>query len=68
MLFALAIHPLMRQLSTIRGIDLCAWYLDDGILAGTQHGVCATLHALHSPGPERGLFLNTRKTCLTLTV
>ena len=55
MLFALAIHPLVCQLSTIPGIDISAWYLDDGTLVGSQQGVCSALHALHNLGPARPL-------------
>ena len=64
MLFALAIHPFVCHLSTIPGIDIFAWYLDDGTLVGSQLGVCSTLHALHNLGPARGLFMSTRKTHL----
>ena len=64
MLFALAIHPLVRQLSSVPELDLSAWYLDDGTLAGSQQGVCSALHALHASGPQRGLVMNTGKTHL----
>ena len=64
MLFALAIHPLVRQLSLLPGVDVSAWYLDDGTLAGTQQGVCSALHAIHTFGPARGLTMNTSKTSL----
>ena len=64
MLFALAIHPVVRQLSLVPGVDVSAWYLDDGTIAGTQQGVCSALHAITSLGPPRGLTMNTCKTSL----
>ena len=46
MLLALAVHPLVRQLSLVLEVDLCAWYLDDVTLAGSQQGVFSALHAI----------------------
>ena len=62
MLFALAIHPLVCHLSTILGIDISAWNLNDGSLVDSQQGVCSAHHALHNLGPARALFTNVRKT------
>ena len=64
MLLALAIQPLVRQLSSIPDVELFAWYLSDNTVAGSQQGVHNALHHLHTLGPQRGLFLNTRKTHL----
>ena len=64
MLFALAIHPLVCQWSSIPSVELSVWYLDDGTLAGSQLGFYNALQHLHSFGPHRGLILNTKKTHL----
>ena len=64
LLFALGIHPLVRRLSSIPGVDLSAWYLDDGTIAGSQQGVCTALHNIRDLGPLLGLHLNTSKTTI----
>ena len=62
LLFALTIHPLVCQLSSIPRVDISAWNLDDGMLKGSQQGVFNALHLLHSSSTHHGLFLNTHKT------
>ena len=54
----------MCRLSSIPGVDFSVWYLDDGTLAGSEQGVYNALQLLHTLGPQRGLFLNTKKTHL----
>ena len=60
MLFALANHPLVCQLSSILDIDISACYLNDSTLVVSPQGVCSTLHVLHNLCPARGLFIHTQ--------
>ena len=62
MLFALATHPLVRQLSSVLEAGLCAYYLNDGTLARSLQGVSSALHAIQASDPQRGLVINTVKT------
>ena len=64
MLFSLVIHLVVHQLSLVLRVNVSAWYLDDGTIAGTQQGVCTALHTINSLGPPRGLTMNTCKTFL----
>ena len=60
LLFSLAIHPLVKELSAC-GLDLSLFYLDDGILCGTATAVATALTLLRRRASELGLDLNLRK-------
>ncbi len=65
LLFALAIHPLLEHLASLRvdgaTLDLLMFYLDDGILAGPAEVVAAAFDFLRREGPRLGLELNLAK-------
>ena len=58
---------LQRVVNAIRSddgcvsLDLHAWYLDDGALAGKSSSVLNAFNILQSLGPSLGLFINLKK-------
>ena len=40
---------------------MIAWYLDDGILAGTTSAVSRALDIIQNVGPDLGLHVNLQK-------
>ena len=61
-LFCLAIHPLLQKIRD-RCPNLVAnsWYLDDGVVAGSQRDVVEAFRLIDTEGPLKGMFLNTGK-------
>ena len=70
LLFAAALHPVVAGLSdlTVDGasLDMNAFFLDDGFLAGDLPVVAAALQRLLAEAAERGLELNLAKCTLVL--
>ena len=61
-LFCLAIHPLLLKIrAECPSLVSNSWYLDDGVVAGSEADVTRALHIIESEGPGRGMFLNTAK-------
>ena len=71
LLFALAIHDLAKELSQLtvnsRKLDLCFFYLDDGVLAGDADVVAQALQRVKALGHSLGLKLKVDKCELILT-
>ena len=64
LLFALALQPTLRELSTRRtagGLQLIFSYLDDCCLAGEQRSVADAYHRLRASAAQIGLTLNASK-------
>ncbi len=62
LLFCLAIHPLLLKIQAeCPGLVSNSWYLDDGVVAGSEVDVTRALHLIQSEGPARGMFLNAAK-------
>ena len=63
--FALALHPIVERIQCkISGLQINAWYLDDGTLCGTADDLRATLAIVEKDGPGKGLRLNPGKSLL----
>lgn len=62
LLFALALHPIALKIAAECTLDLHAWYLDDGTIAGDTLEVAEALRIIQDDGPIRGLHLNIAKT------
>ena len=60
-LFALAIQPLLQDLSKSERLQLIYSYLDDLILAGDQQTVAGAFHFLKTAASKIGLTFNTSK-------
>ena len=60
LLFAAALQPLMEELNSC-GLDLCAFYLDDGLLCGSTDKVANALALLRGRAAALGLELNFGK-------
>ena len=61
--FAIALHPLVQQLSSISSLRANVWYLDDGTLSGDISDLLQAIDLIEVEGPPRGLFINRGK-CL----
>ena len=59
LLFSLAIHPLVKRLHNLSGVQWSGWYLDDGNLSASPAAVRACLAMVQTDGPSMGLYLNT---------
>ena len=60
--FALTLHPIIMAInSSIPGILLNAWYLDDGTLIGSGQHLQQALEVIESTAPSIGLSLNKAK-------
>ena len=69
LLFALAIHPVLKELSQATGdskLDLMLFYLDDGVLAGSIQAVSKALAVLQARCAHMGLTLRLSKSELIL--
>ena len=64
LLFALVLQPIVEMLQGV-GLDLNAWYLDDGTLVGGQEELQAALDIMLKEGPPKGLILSTAATSRT---
>ena len=62
--FALALHPLLLQLSRLP-LKGQAWYLDDGHLFGPASVLQEAVSLIRHEGPKLGLVLNTSKSIAT---
>lgn len=61
LLFALALHPLLRKIVAQCSLNLQAWYLDDGTIIGDTLKVSKALQIIQCEGPTLGLHLNLQK-------
>ena len=61
LLFALALQPVLEQLSNIPGLELSFSFLDDLVLAGDQTAVAAGIAQLKDSAASLGLHLNMAK-------
>ena len=63
--FALALHPIVERINReVPGLNINAWYLDDGTLCGSAEDLSAALAIVEEDGPARGLHLNRGKSLL----
>ena len=46
----------------VPGLKINAWYLDDGVLAGSKAELQEAVDIITREGPPRGLFLSTVRT------
>ena len=65
LLFALAVQPLAKELKDL-GLDICVFYLDDGVLAGNTRTVARALQLVQQRCSSIGLALNVKKCELVL--
>ena len=64
LLFSLALHKLVSSIDADNGcLDLLlqAWYLDDGVLAGSRPAVLQAVHLLDKLVPALGIHINLTK-------
>ncbi|KAL5496768.1 hypothetical protein EMCRGX_G013126 [Ephydatia muelleri] len=64
LLFSLALHKLVSSIDAddeCFGLLLQAWYLDDGVLAGSHPAVLRAVHLLEELGPALGIHINLTK-------
>ena len=62
LLFSLVVHELVTRIhAECPELDLHAWYLDDGAIAGPTAAVRRALKIIHDYGPDNGLNLNLGK-------
>ena len=57
LLFSLALHKLVSSIDAddeCFGLLLQAWYLDDGVLAGSHPAVLRAVHLFRGVGPRSG--------------
>ena len=63
--FALALHPIVEKIAEeVPGLQMNAWYLDDGTLCGSSEDLLKALRIIEEDGPARGLQLNRVKSLL----
>ncbi len=65
LLFALAVQPLAKELKEL-GLDICLFYLDDGVLCGSTRTVARALELTQERCRSIGLALNVKKCELVL--
>ncbi|XP_026438961.1 uncharacterized protein LOC113337505 [Papaver somniferum] len=58
LLFALTLHPLVKNIASSCKLDLHAWYIDDGTIIGDTLEVSKALHIIETEGPDRLMVLN----------
>ena len=57
--FSLALHPIVEKIQEqVPGLQINAWYLDDGTLCGSAKVLHTALNIIEEEGPARGLHLN----------
>ena len=61
LLFSLAVQPVAVELAREGGLDFTAFYLDDGVFAGSTAAVSSALQKLAERCPQLGLHLNLKK-------
>jgi hypothetical protein len=62
LLFSLALHSVVKTISSeFPNLDINCWYLDDGILIGTEEDIAKVLDRLRELCPSVGLELNLGK-------
>jgi hypothetical protein len=63
--FALTLQPIIEKIAaSVPGLNLNAWYLDDGTLCGSPQDLLAAINIIEQEGPSRGLQLNRSKSLL----
>ena len=63
--FALTLQPIMESImAEVPGLNINAWYLDDGTLCGTPDDLVEALRIVEEEGPARLLLLNRAKSLL----
>lgn len=61
LLFALALHLILKQVRTIRGLDIVVGYLDDVLITGDEAAVLEAWERICEAAPRIGLILNFEK-------
>ena len=62
LLFSLVLHPLASKIQTeFPHLDLCVFYLDDGVIIGDIADVHQVFQLIQQNGPALGLHLNVKK-------
>ena len=63
--FALTLQPIVERFKAeVPGLNINAWYLDDGTLCETPDDLAEALWIVEEEGPARGLLLNRAKSLL----
>ena len=63
--FALTLQPIIERIrDEVPGLNINAWYLDDGTLCGSAVDLVKALKIVEDEGPSRGLHLNRSKSLL----
>ena len=63
--FALTLQPIIEHIrDEVPGLNINAWYLDDGSLCGSAAVLAKALKIVEDEGPSRGLQLNRSKSLL----
>ena len=65
LIFSLAIHPLVKRLHTLSGVQWSGWYLDDGNLFASPAAARACVAMVQADGPSMGHYLNTSKSSVS---
>ena len=62
LLFSLVLHRLASEIQTeFPHLDLCVFYLDDGVIIGDIGDVYQVFQLIQQNGPALGLHLNVKK-------
>jgi hypothetical protein len=65
LLFSLCLQPLLIRIQEdVPGLQLHAWYLDDGTFVGTQDQLSRVVDLLESEGPSLGFVLSKEKSVI----
>ena len=60
--FALTLQPIVERIKAeVQGLNINAWYLDEGTLCGTPDDLVEALWIVEEEGPARELLLNRAK-------